>query len=50
MSTVNIGQQNQLINSRPWIIRHIEFPGGSAGKVYIKFSDEQSGSNALRSS
>ena len=30
-------------------IRHIEFARGSARKVFIKFSDEQAGSKAMRS-
>ena len=44
MLTINI------INGQTGIIRHIEFAQGSARKVHIKFSDEQAGSKAVRSS
>ena len=50
MLTVNIDIQDHLINGQARIIRHIEFAEGSARKVYIKFSDEQAGSKAMRSS
>ena len=48
--TVNIDIQDCLINGQTRIIRHIEFDQGSARKVYIKFSDEQADSKAMRSS
>ena len=50
MLTVNIDIQDCLINDQTRIIRHIEFAQDSARKVYIKFSDEQVGSKAMRSS
>ena len=50
MLTVNIDMQDCLINGQIGIIRHIEFAQCSACKVYIKFSDEQAGSKAKRSS
>ena len=50
MLTVNIDIQDRLINGQTEIIRHIEFAQGSVCKVYIKFSDEQAGSKAMRSS
>ena len=40
MLTVNIDIQDHLINGQMGIIRHIEFPQGSARKVYIMFSDD----------
>ena len=42
--------QDRLINGQIGIIRHIEFAQASAQKVYVKFSDEQPGSKAMRSS
>ena len=50
MLTVSIYIQDRLINGQTGIIRHIEFAEGSAHKLYIKFSDEQAGSKAMRSS
>ena len=50
MLSVNIDLQDRLINGQTGVIRHIEFAEGSAGKVYIKFFDEQDGSEAMRSS
>ena len=50
MLTVNIDMQDCLINGQIGSIRHIEFAQCSACKVYIKFSDEQAGSKAKRSS
>ena len=50
MLAVNIDLQDRLINGQTGVIRHIEFAEGSAGKVYIKFFDEQDGSEAMRSS
>ena len=48
MLTVNIDIQDPLINGYTGIIRHIEFPQGSVCTVYVKFSDEQAGSKAMR--
>ena len=50
MLTVNIDLQDCLNNRQTGIIRHIEFAQGNASKVYVKFSDEQAGSKAMRSS
>ena len=50
MLTVNIDLQGCLNNRQTGIIRHIEFAQGNASKVYVKFSDEQAGSKAMRSS
>ena len=50
MLTVNIDTQDRLINGQTRVIRHTEFAGGSARKVYIKFSNKQAGSKAIRSS
>ena len=50
MLTANIDIQHRLINSKTGIIMHIEFAQGSARKVYVKFSDDQAGSKAMRSS
>ena len=50
MLIVNIDIQDRLINGQTGVIRHIEFAEGSAHKVHIKFSDEQTGSKAMRSS
>ena len=50
MLTVNIDIQDRLINGQTGIIRHIEFAQSSVRKVYVKFSDEQAGSKAMRSS
>ena len=48
--TVNIDIQDRLINGQTGIIKHIDFAQGSTHKVYIKFSDEQAGSETMRSS
>ena len=48
--TINIVIQGRLFNGETGIIRHIEFAQSSARKVYINFSSEQAGSNAMRSS
>ena len=48
--TVNIDIQDCLINGQTGVISHTEFAQGSTCKVYIKFSDEQAGSKAMRSS
>ena len=50
MLTVNIDIEDRLINGQTGTIRHIEFAQGSARKICIKFSDEQTGSKAMRSS
>ena len=50
MLTVNIDIQDRLINGQTEVIRHIESAEISACKVCIKFSDEQAGSKAMRSS
>ena len=50
MLTVNIDTQDCLINGQTRVIRHIEFAEVSARKVYTKFSNEQAGSKAIRSS
>ena len=50
MLPVNIGIQDRLINDNTGKIKHIEFAHGSVCKVYIKFSDKQTGSKAMRSS
>ena len=50
MLTVNIDIQDRLINGQTGIVRHIGFAQGSACKVYIKVSDKQAGSKAMRSS
>ena len=48
--TVNIDMQDRLLNGQTAVIKQIEFAESSACKVYIKFSDEQAGLNAMRSS
>ena len=50
MLTVNIDIKDHLINGQTGIIKHTEFSQGSACRVYVKFSDEQTGSKAMRSS
>ena len=50
MLTVDIDIQGSLINCQTETIRHIEFAEGSVFKVFVKFSDEQVGSKAVRSS
>ena len=47
--TVNIDIKGRLINGQAGIFRHIEFAQGRALKVYITFSDKQTGSKAMRS-
>ena len=49
MLIVNIDMLDRLLNCQTAVIRH-EFAESSARKVYIKFSDEQTGSKAMRSS
>ena len=48
--TVNLDIQDYLINGHTGNISHIEFTQGSVWKVYVKFSDEQAGLKAMRSS
>ena len=48
--TVNLDMQDRLINGQTGNIKHIKFVQGSVWKVYIKFSDEQVGLKAMRSS
>ena len=50
MLTVNVDIQDRLINEQTRNVKHIEFVQGSIHKVYIKFSDEQVGLGAMRSS
>ena len=50
MLTVNIDILDHLISGHTEIIRHIEFAQGSVCKVYVKFSDKQASSKAMRSS
>ena len=50
MLTVNIDILDHLISGQTEIIRHIEFAQGSVCKVYVKFSDKQASSKAMRSS
>ena len=50
MLTVNIDTEDRLINGQTGSIRHIEFAEGTVHKVYVKFSDEQVGLKAMRSS
>ena len=50
MLTVDIDIQGSLINCQTETIRHIEFAESSVFKVFVKFSDEQVGSKAVRSS
>ena len=48
MLAVTIDIQDRLTNDQTGIIRHIESAQDSARKVYVKFSDEQAGSKAMR--
>ena len=50
MLTVNVDIQDCLINGQTRNVKHIEFVQGSIHKVYVKFSDEQAGLRAMRSS
>ena len=50
MLTVNIDIQDCLTNGQTGSIRHIEFAEGTFHKVYVTFSDEQTGLKAMRSS
>ena len=48
LSTITVDIQDCLINHETRIIRHIEFVQVSVRKVYVNFSDEQAGSEAIR--
>ena len=48
--TVNLDIQDCLINDQTGNISHIEFSQRSVRKVYVKFSDEQAGLKAMKSS
>ena len=50
MVTVNVDIKDRLINGQTENIKHIEFAQGSVQKVFVKFSDEQAGLKAIRSS
>ena len=50
MLTVNVDIQDCLINGKTGNVKYIEFVQGSIHKVYVKFSDEQAGLRATRSS
>ena len=50
MLKVNVGIQDRLINGQTGNVKHIQFVHGSIHKVYAKFSDEQAGLRAMRSS
>ena len=50
MLTVNKDMQGRLLNRQTAVIKHSEFAESSVREVYIKFSDEQAGSKAMRSS
>ena len=48
--TVNLDTKDSLINDQTGNISHGEFAQSSVPKVYLKFSDEQSGLKAMKSS
>ena len=48
--TVNVDIQDRLINGQTRNAKHTKFVQGSIHKVYVKFSDEQAGVKAMRSS
>ena len=50
MLTVNVDIQGRLNNEQTGNIEHIEFVQGTIHKVYVKFSVEQAGTRAMRSS
>ena len=50
MLTVNTDIPDRRIRGQGENIRHIEFAQGLVCKVYAKFSDEQAGSIAMKSS
>ena len=48
MLLVNIDIRNRLINGQTGNIRQAEFPQGSVRKVYVNFSNEQTGLKPMR--
>ena len=50
MLTDNVDIQDRLINHQTGNIEHIEFAQGTVCELYVKFSDEQAGIRAMRSS
>ena len=50
MLTVNLDKQDCLINDQTRNFSYTEFSQGCVGKVCIKFSDEQTGLQKIRSS
>ena len=50
MLTVNVDIQDRLINGQTGNVKHIELVHGSIRKVHVKFSDEQAGLRAMKSS
>ena len=50
MLTVNLDMQDCLTNGQTGNISQIEFAQISVQKLYVKFSDEQAGLKAVRSS
>ena len=50
MLKVNVDIEDRLTNGQTGNISHIEFAQDSVQKVYVKFSDEQAGLKAMRSS
>ena len=48
--TVNVDIQDRLINGQTRNVKHTKFVQDSIHKVYVKFSDEQAGVKAMRSS
>ena len=50
MLTINLNIQNRLINDQRGKISYTEYAQGIVQKVYVKFSDEQTGLKTMRSS
>ena len=50
MLTVNVDIQDRLINGQTGNFKHNEFVQASIHKIYVRFSDEQAGLRAMRSS
>ena len=50
MLTVNVDMQDCIVHGLTGNVKHIEFVQSSIHKVHLKFSDEQAGSRAMRSS
>ena len=48
MFTVNVDIQDRLINDQTGNVEHIEFVQGTVCEVYVRFSDEQAGTKAMR--